>query len=68
MRDILEEMDVARVFSIALNSDKTQIEFTEECDVHFTHSLTKTEFGKMINELQIIHAGMNHTPKSLKNR
>lgn len=60
---ILEELqeydgDRGRIISFELTADRRGIELEECCDNYFRTTLTKAEFGQMIEELKALHAQM----------
>ena len=55
---IIERLEDEKVFSVDLSDDKTNLEFSEECDQWFTVNLSKREVGELIKEFQEIHRTM----------
>ena len=47
-----------RIVGFTLSEAKQFVDVEECCDNYFTVSLSKAEFGKMIAELQALHAQM----------
>ena len=46
------------VVDFTISQDKRTIEITEGCDSYFSETLTKVEFGQLIEELRSLHAQM----------
>lgn len=56
--DLLADCNDGRIVSFELSADRKSVEIREECDGFFSVNLGKESFGKMIAELQAIHAQM----------
>lgn len=54
---ILDELS-RNIVEFTISKDKKTVEIAEACDGYFKTDLSKSRFGKLIDELQEIHAKM----------
>jgi hypothetical protein len=57
--EILRKLSDKRVVYFDLNEEKTQMNATEGCDLHFSVNLTKQEVKQLIDELTTLYETMS---------
>ena len=56
----LSMLEDAQVVSFSLNTDRTKVSISEECDNYFARELSKHELGGLIDELEELRKSMVH--------